>query len=53
MVVFWDVAPRSLVDTYTMMMEAVQSSETSVTTYHTTRCNIVLESHLYSKQYRI
>jgi hypothetical protein len=42
MVVFWNVAPRSL------MMEAVKSPETSVNTYQATGCNIPEGSHLHN-----
>jgi hypothetical protein len=38
--VFWDVAPCSLVETDRPMMEAVNTSETSVNFYETTRRSI-------------
>jgi hypothetical protein len=55
MAAFWDVKPCSLVDitdisevltAITLMMEAVSSSETSVSIYHTTQCNIPEDSHI-------
>jgi hypothetical protein len=52
--VVWDVAPCSLVDTdwhfrgviITLIMEAVSSSETSLSIYQTTWCNTPEDSHL-------
>jgi hypothetical protein len=50
MTVFWDVAPCSLVEVYrcfraiVLMMEAVNTSETSVYFNQTTRSNILEES---------
>jgi hypothetical protein len=41
MAVFWDVAPG-----IALMMEAVNTSETSVNFYQTTRRNIPEDSHL-------
>jgi hypothetical protein len=58
MAVFWDVAPCSVVDTdvskkltasiirVMMMMEAANSSETSVNIYKTTWHNIPEDNHL-------
>jgi hypothetical protein len=37
MTVFWDVAPWSLVGC--LVMEAVSSSETSISIYQTAQCN--------------
>jgi hypothetical protein len=62
MTVFWDVAPCSLVEieqrfrgTYclslhaiVLVMEAVSTSETSVSFYHTTRRNIPEDGHLHA-----
>jgi hypothetical protein len=62
MAVFWDVTPCSLVEmtdvsevlTFSiiiaLLMEAVSTSETSVTFYHSTRCNISEDSYLHSLQ---
>jgi hypothetical protein len=57
MTFFWDDVPCSLVDIYrhfigayiTLMM-AVLSSETSVSIYHTTRCNIPEDIHLHIRR---
>jgi hypothetical protein len=48
--VFWTVAPSSLVHIshHTLIMEAVSSSETSVSTYQTTRRNIPGEPSYWS-----
>jgi hypothetical protein len=55
MVVFWVVAPCSLVKVYrrfrgliALMMEAASTSETSVNFYQTTRRNNLEDSHLLS-----
>jgi hypothetical protein len=47
-VVFWDVAPRSLVDmdSINLMMEAVSSCETLVNIYETAWYNIPKDSHV-------
>jgi hypothetical protein len=50
MAVFWDVARCSVVDIASiiaLMMEAVSSSETSVSVYQTTRRKIPEDSHLF------
>jgi hypothetical protein len=51
MAVFWEVASCSLADIDrhcdALMMEAVSSSETSVSIYQTTRRKIPKGSHLY------
>jgi hypothetical protein len=50
MTVFWDVTPCSLVKVYRrfidLIMEAENTSETSVNFYQTTRRNIPEDSHL-------
>jgi hypothetical protein len=56
MAVFWDDAPRSLVDIdrrfrgavklIALMMEAAKSYETSLDIHQTTRCNIPEGSHI-------
>jgi hypothetical protein len=60
MAVFWNVVLCSLAEVYrlftnayclhqviiALMMEIVNTSETSVKLYHTTRCNISEDSHL-------
>jgi hypothetical protein len=46
-IVFWDVAPCSLVDIdRRIAVKATSSSETSVNIYQTTRRNIPEDSHL-------
>jgi hypothetical protein len=45
-IVFWDVAPCSLI---VLMMEAVRASETSVYFYQTTLCSIPEDCHLQIK----
>jgi hypothetical protein len=45
--VFWDVAPCSPV--IALKMEAVNTSETSVNIYQTTRRNIPEDSHLHTR----
>jgi hypothetical protein len=49
MPVFWNVAPCSLIDVWliTLMLEAVSSSETLVSIYQTTWCNISEYSYLH------
>jgi hypothetical protein len=59
MTVFWDVAPCSLAEVYSLfrgvfdeialMMEAVRTSETSANFYQTTRRNIPEDSHLHTR----
>jgi hypothetical protein len=49
MVVFWDVAPCSLVD-ITLMMDAVNTSQTSVSLYHTTQRSIPEEGRLHARR---
>jgi hypothetical protein len=46
MAVFWIVAPCSLVEAITLMMEAASTSETSVNFYQTTRRNNPKDSNL-------
>jgi hypothetical protein len=48
MTVFWYVAPCTLVE-IALMMEAVSTSETSVSFYQTTRHNIPEDSHLHTR----
>jgi hypothetical protein len=62
MTVFWDVASCSLIEIdqhlrcayclhhkiIALMMETVNTSETSVNFYETTRCNIAEDSHLHT-----
>jgi hypothetical protein len=61
MTVFWDVAPCSLVETddvsevitasiIALMMEAVNTSETSVNFYHTSRINGPEDGHLHTRR---
>jgi hypothetical protein len=65
MAVFWDVAPCIMADihrssedltaiiralTHLLMMKAVNSSETLVNFYQTTRCNIPEDSHLHTRR---
>jgi hypothetical protein len=49
-IVFWDVAPCSLLEIdrrfIALMMEAVSTSETSVNSYETTGRNIPEDNHL-------
>jgi hypothetical protein len=53
MVVFWDVAPCSLVEidrrfrAIALTIEAVSTSETSAILYQTKRCNILEDNHLH------
>jgi hypothetical protein len=47
MAVFWDVAARSLF--IALMMEAVNTSETSVSFYQRIRRNIPEDSHLHTR----
>jgi hypothetical protein len=49
MVVFWDVAPCSLVD-IALMMDAVNTSQTSVSLYHTTQRNIPEDGRLHARR---
>jgi hypothetical protein len=48
MAAFWDVVTCSLV-AITMMMETVSSSETSVSIYQTSQCNMPEDSYLHSR----
>jgi hypothetical protein len=60
MTVFWDVAPCSQVEIgrrfrgsyclISLMMEAVNTSETKVNFYETTRRNIPVDSHLHTRR---
>jgi hypothetical protein len=62
MTVFWVVAPCSLVQVYDVsgilvvsiikaMMEAANTSETSVNFYQTTECNNPEDSHLHTRRH--
>jgi hypothetical protein len=51
MSVFWDVAPCSLVEVDTLMMEVVSTSETSVNFCQTRRRKILEDGHLQSDEY--
>jgi hypothetical protein len=54
MIVSWDVSPCSLVEIdrrYCLMMEAVSTSETSVSFYLTTRRNIQEDNHLHTRHH--
>jgi hypothetical protein len=48
-VVFWVVAPCSLVEVYALMMEAARTSETLVNFYQTTRCYNPEDSNLQTE----
>jgi hypothetical protein len=54
MTVFWDIAPCSLLETdrnfsaIALMVETINTSETSVNFYETTRRNIPEDSHLHN-----
>jgi hypothetical protein len=51
MIVFWDVAPCNLgLCPDALMMEAVSTSETSVSLYQPTRRNIPEDSHLHTRR---
>jgi hypothetical protein len=57
MVVFWVVAPCSLVEVYRrfkgaccLYIRAMSTSETSVNIYQTTRCNNPEDSHLHTRR---
>jgi hypothetical protein len=50
MVVFWVVAPCSLVEVYRRMVEAASTSETSVNFYQTTRRNNPEDSHIHTRR---
>jgi hypothetical protein len=50
MAVFWVVAPRSLVRTIALMVEAARNYETSVNFYRTTRRNNPEDNHLHIRR---